>query len=364
MWAIHSETEQGPQTKVEGSGDSGKETEVAKYRVVVLGADQNDPLEHERAELKDIDCEIVAEQPQSEGEAMEAVREADAIFMRGRWGTEQVIKATRHCQILAVYAHGFDWVDTDACNEEGIILTNGMGMCSEEVSNQAVAFVLALNRRLVQANDMVKGGEWDRFALGSIAALDEQTLGIAGFGTIGRAVARKMSGWRMETLVYDPHLPAWIFNEHGVEQAQSLNELCSRSDYVVVVVPLSKETHHMFSEEQFRAMKESAYFINVCRGPVQDEKALIEALQKGWIQGAALDVFEQEPTDPNNPLLKMDNVIVAPHSAGTSVRSGWLSRKRAAQQVAAALRGEWPMGVRNPQVASSIPARPTARSSQ
>lgn len=337
---------------------------MAKYRAVVLGADQNDPLEYERAELKDIDCEVVAEQPQSEGEAMEAVREADAILLRGRWGTEQVIKATRHCQILAVYAHGFDWVDADACNEKGIILTNGMGMCSEEVSNQAVAFVLALNRRLVQANDMVKAGQWDRFALGSIAALDEQTLGIAGFGTIGRAVARKMSGWRMETLVYDPYLPAWVFNEHGVEQAQSLNELCSRSDYVVVVVPLSKETHHMFGEEQFRAMKESAYFINVCRGPVQDEKALIEALQKGWIQGAGLDVFEEEPVDPNNPLLKMDNVIVAPHSAGTSVRSGWLSRKRAAQQVAAALRGEWPMGVRNPQVASSIPARPPARSSQ
>jgi len=341
-----------------------KEIDMAKYRVVILGADESDSLEYERAELKDVDCELVAEQPQSEGEAMEAVREADAIFMRGRWGTEQVINATRHCQILAVYAHGFDWVDVDACNEKGIILTNGLGMCSEEVSNQAVAFLLALNRKLIQANDMVKGGDWDRLALRSIAALDEETLGVVGFGTIGRAIARKMSGWRMKTLVYDPYVPAWIFNEHGVEQTQTLNELCSRSDYVVVQVPLDKETHHMFGEDQFRAMKESAYFINVCRGPVHDEKALTRALQDGWIRGAGLDVFEQEPTDPNNPVLKMDNVIVAPHSAGTSVRSAWLSRKRAAQQVAAALRGEWPMAVRNPQVASRIAARPPARGSQ
>ena len=337
---------------------------MAKYRVVVVGADQSDPLEYERAELKDIDCEIVAEQPQSEGEAMEAVREADAIFMRGQWGTEQVIKATRHCQILAVYAQGFDWVDVDACTEMGIILTNGMGMCSEEVSNQAIAFLLALHRKLTKANDMMKSGVWDRQALLPIAALDEQTLGIVGFGTIGQAVARKMSGWRMETLVYDPYVPAWVFNEHGVEQAQTLNELCSRSDYVVVQVPLNEETHHMFGEEQFRAMKESAYFINVCRGGVQDEKALTRAVQEGWIAGAGLDVFEQEPTDPDNPLLKMGNVIAAPHSAGASVRSGWLSRKRAAQQVAAALRGWWPMGVQNPQVGSRIAARPPARSSQ
>ncbi|MBM3956501.1 MAG: C-terminal binding protein [Gemmatimonadetes bacterium] len=337
---------------------------MARYRVVVVGADESDPLEHERAELKDIDCEIVAEQPQSEGEAMEAVRAADAILLRTRYGTRQVIEATRHCQILAVYAHGFDWVDVDACTEKGIMLTNGMGMCSEEVSNQAIAFVLALNRKLTLANDMMKAGRWDRAALLPIAPLDEQTLGIVGFGTIGRAVARKMSGWRMETLVYDPYVHAWVFNEHGVRQAQSLNELCSRSDYVVVQVPLNKETYHMFGEEQFRAMRRTANFINVCRGPVHDEKALTRALQEGWIAGAGLDVFEQEPTDPNNPLLKMDNVIAAPHSAGASTRSAWLSRRRAAEQVAAALRGEWPMGVRNPQVASRIPPRPAARSSQ
>jgi len=337
---------------------------VAKYRVVVVGADESDPLEHERAELKDIDCELIAEDPQSEGEAMEAVREADAILLRGRWGTEQVIKTTRRCQILAVYAHGFNWVDIDACNEKGIILTNGIGMCSEEVSNQAVAFMLALNRKLVQANDMVKGGEWDRMALRPIDPLDLQTLGVVGFGTIGRAVARKMSGWRMETLVYDPYLPAWIFNEHGVEQAPTLNDLCARSDYVVVQVPLNENTHHMFGEDQFRAMKKTAYFVNVCRGSIHDEEALTKALQEGQIRGAGLDVFEQEPTDPNNPLLKMDNVIVAPHSAGTSERSAWLSRKRAAEQVAQVLRGEWPMATQNPEVASRIEPRPPARSSQ
>lgn len=338
---------------------------MAKYRVVVLGSEDSDQLEIEREELKDIDCELVYESPKSEGEAMEAVREADAIMMRVRYATEQVINATEHCQVLAVSAHGFDWVDVDALNEKGIILTNGAGMCNEEVANSAVAFTLALNRKLLPANTMVKSGEWDRMALRPIQPLDQQTAGIVGFGAIGQSIARKLGGWRMERLVYDPYAYPWVIFEHGVEQAQSLLELCERSDYVIMAVPQNKETYHMMSEEQFKAMKKSAYFINVCRGPVHDEQAVIKALQEGWIAGAGLDVLEDEPPARDNPLLKMgDNVMLAPHLAGTSERSAWLSRKRSAEQVAQALRGEWPMAVRNPEVASKIPARPLARGSR
>lgn len=329
---------------------------MARQKVVVLGPTTDDPLVHERAEMADLDIEFVQEAPKSEGEAIEAVRGADAIMMRGSWGTEQVIRAAENAQVLAVYSHGFNHIDVDTATEMGIIVTNGAGMCAEEVSNQAVTMTLALNRQLVQTtNTLRETGDWDRSQFLPIEPIDEQTLGIVGFGNIGRQVARKLGlGWRMETLVYDPYIAPWIIKEYGVEQVFDINDLCERSDYIVIVVPLNAETFHMIGEEQFDHMKSSAYFINVCRGSVTDEPALIDALEKGKIRGAGLDVFEQEPVDPKNPLLQMQNVITAPHLAGQSTRSGWLSRQRASQQVAAVLRGEWPSAGQNPEVTAKL----------
>lgn len=329
---------------------------MAEFKIVVIGS-ENDPLEIERAELAGLDVEFEQSDPQSEGEAMEAVRDADAIMMRGQWGTAQVITATEHCQVLAVDSHGFDHIDLAACTDKGMILTNGAGMCAEEVSDQAVAFIMSLYRNITKANSKMKSGEWDRDGLGPIYPLDEAVLGLVGLGNIGRAVARKMSGWRMKTLAYDPYVPPWTMKEYGIEQVADLNELFARSDYVSVQVPLNSETRHMIGTEQFDQMKETAYFINVCRGPVVDEPALITALKDGKLRGAGLDVFEQEPVDPDNPLLKMDNVIVAPHMAGSSVRSGVLARYRTSQQVAAVLRGDWPMAGQNPEVRANIPLR-------
>ena len=328
---------------------------TAKFKVLIMGIAEDDPLDYERAEMADLDVEFVRGNPESEGEAMELVRDADALMMRtSPYGTEQVIKAAAKAQVLAVYSHGFNHIDTDACNEMGIIVTNGAGMCMEEVSNQAVTMILCLNRQLVQFNDLVKGGGWrDRSAMLPIEPIDQQTLGLVGLGNIGRQVARKMfNGWRMNVVAYDPYCPPWTFHEYAVDQAFTLEELFERSDYISVQVPLNKETKHMIRMEHFKKMKPTSYFVNVCRGPVVKEADLIEALNQGLMRGAGLDVFEQEPVDPNNPLLKMDNVIVAPHSAGTSTRSAWLSRQRASQQVAAVLRGHWPMAAQNPEVAN------------
>jgi D-3-phosphoglycerate dehydrogenase len=328
---------------------------MAKQRVVVLGPTTDDPLHHERAEMADLDVEFIQEAPQSEGEAIEAVRGADAIMMRGGWGTEQVIRAADAAKVLAVYSHGFNHIDVEAATDMGIIVTNGAGMCAEEVSNQAVTMALSLNRQIVQSTLQLRDGRWDAAEFHPIEPIDEQTLGIIGFGNIGRQIARKLGqGWRMETLVYDPYVAPWIISEYGVEQVFEINELCERADYIVVIVPLNTETFHMVGAEQFDRMKKSAFFINVCRGSVADEPALIAALQDGKIRGAGLDVFEQEPVDPANPLLQMSNVITAPHLAGASTRSAWLSRQRASQQVAAVLRGEWPSAGQNPEVTSKL----------
>ncbi len=328
---------------------------MAKHKVLILGP-EDASIDAERAEMADLDVEFVQADPQSEGEAIEVVKDADAIMSRGGWGVEPVISAADRCQVFAVYSHGFNNVDVEACTRKGIILTNSAGMCAEEVSDQAMAFILALNRHVVQARKHVQDGKWDRQSF-HIEPLDTQTLGLIGFGNIARLVARKVTGWGMETLVYDPYVQPWLIKEYRAEQVFDLNELCARSDYVTVIVPLNDDTYRMVGAEQFRAMKESAYLVNVCRGPVVDEQALIEALRDGQIRGAGLDVFEQEPVDVNNPLLEMDNVIYAPHMAGGSTRSAWLSSHRAAAQVAAVLRGEWPMAAQNPQVASAITAR-------
>lgn len=335
---------------------------MAKFKVVVFGHN-NDPMTQERAELEGLDVEIVQADPKSEGEAMEIVKDADAIMGGGFWQNDRVINVADKCQVLAVYSHGFNHIDVDVCTKKGIIVTNAAGMCAEEVSNQAVAFLLALNRQIPWLNTRLKAGTWDAGPYRPKGTIDEETLGIIGFGNIGRAVARKMGGWRMKTLVYDPYIPPWIIKEYGVEQVGHKNDIFSRSDYVVVVVPLNKETYHMIGAEQFKLMKKSAFFINVCRGSVVNEPDLIKALKEKWFAAAGLDVFEKEPTDPNNPIFKLDNVIVAPHVAGSSVRSVVLSRSRAAQQVKAVLKGDWPLAGQNAEVRALIPMRRTAKSS-
>jgi D-3-phosphoglycerate dehydrogenase len=341
---------------------------VAKQKIVILTAEANPSIEYETAEFGGMDVELAVERPESEGEAIEAVRDADAIMMKSKWGTDAVIRAAEKAKVLAVYGHGFDHIDVEACNDMGIILTNAAGICAEEVSDQAIAMVLGLNRQIVRTTIRLReNGEWNREEFLPIQPIDQQVLGIVGFGNIGRRVARKMgAGWRMKTVVYDPYASPWTIEEYGVEQVFDLDELCSRSDYLVVVVPLNSETHHMIGTEQFDNMKKSSYYVNVCRGGVTDEAALISALREGKIRGAGVDVFEQEPVDPSNPLLQMDNVITSLHLAGTSTRSAWMQAARASQQVAAVLRGEWPSAAQNSEVANkhendtTIIARPTA----
>lgn len=328
---------------------------MSKHKVVILTAESETLTDIEMAEFEGLDVELAVERPESEGEAIEAVRDADAIMMKSRWGTDSVIRGAEKAKVLAVFGHGFDYIDVDACNDMGIILTNAAGICADEVSDHAVAMCLALNRQIVRTSiHLREKGGWDRSGFMPFEPIDKQVLGIVGFGNIGRRVARKMSaGWRMKTVIYDPYVEPWMVEEYGVEQIFELNELCVRADYIVVVVPLNSETQHMIGRDQFAVMKESCYYVNVCRGGVTDESAMTDALQSGSIRGAGIDVFEQEPVDPSNPLLQMDNVATSMHVAGTSTRSAWLSRERAAQQVAAVLRGEWPSATQNREVAHS-----------
>jgi D-3-phosphoglycerate dehydrogenase len=176
-----------------------------------------------------------------------------------------------------------------------------------------------------------------------------QTLGLISFGHVARATAVRARPFGLHVVAYDPYIEELTMIEYGVEPV-GLTELLQRSDIVSMHAPSTREVYHMLTDEHFRLMKPEALFINNGRGPTVDEKALIRALEEGRIAAAGLDVFEQEPPDPENPLLHMDNVILTPHVASASARMRPVSQRKAGQDVALVLTGRWPRSCVNPSV--------------
>ena len=193
-----------------------------------------------------------------------------------------------------------------------------------------------------------------------MAQITDQVLGLVSLGNIGRAVARKAQALGMTVIAYDPYVQPWIAREYRVELRPSLTDVAQNSDFVSMHTPLSNQTTKLVGADFFKAMKTSAYFVNTCRGGTVDEEALIAALQNGEIAGAGLDVFEVEPTSPDNPLFKMENVMVTPHSAGSSSRSRVASQVQVGQEAARLLSGTWPMSLVNPEVRAKIDMRTPA----
>jgi D-3-phosphoglycerate dehydrogenase len=297
-----------------------------------------------------LDVEIVSVECRNRDEALEAIREADVVMIGGFRVDAGMIAALKRARVICGFGHGFEGVDVDAATRAGILVTNAAEICHLEVANHAAALILALNRKLVQYDRAMRRGVWDRPAGRPITPLDGETLGLVGLGAIGQALARRLQPFGLRVIAYDPYVEEHPPRELGVRMIADLRALLGESDWVSVQVPLNAETRHMLGEREFRAMKRTAYFVNCCRGGVVDEAALTRALEEGWIAGAGLDVFEQEPADPANPLLRLENVIATPHAGGESTESAALSARVASRQAAAVLRGEWPNRVVNPAV--------------
>ncbi|MBI4295153.1 MAG: C-terminal binding protein, partial [Chloroflexi bacterium] len=176
-----------------------------------------------------------------------------------------------------------------------------------------------------------------------------QTLGLLGLGKSGRSLIPKAQGFGLRVIAYDPYVPAKVAKDLNVEPVD-LDQLLKESDYISIHAPSIPATHHMLGLEQFKKMKRTAYIANTARGSIIDEQALIIALREGYIAGAGLDVLETEPPDPNNPLLKMDNVIVTAHSAHNSMESRADALRIPSEEALRVLRGEWPLSMLNPAV--------------
>ena len=313
-------------------------------------------------ELVGLDYEMAVHICSSHGETIEAIKGADLIIVRGVLMPREVIDEIDTAQAILNLGHGFDRIDHNAATDRGIMVVNTAGFVTDEVSNHAIMFLLACAKKLTVLHDQARSGRWaSGISAWSMPPIDDQVLGLVGFGNIGRATVRKAKVFGLETIAYDPYVPPWIAKEYSVEIVPSLSELASRSDFVSIHIPLNVETRKLIGEPFFKAMKPKAYLINTSRGATVDEEALTRALDSGEIAGAGLDVFEQEPTPPNNPLLKMDNVLVTPHTAGNSDVSEAASLRSAGQETARILSGTWPMSLVNPEVRAKIPNRPAAR---
>ena len=325
------------------------------------GASDNELVEEQ---IQGMDYELENFACASDGETIEAMTGADIVIDAGVPLPREVIEETEGVQAILVGSHGFNHIDHEAATDQGIMLVNAAGFCTEEVSNHAIMFVLACAKKLAHLNDLVKSGKWEesRSVVLPMVPIYEQTLGLVAFGNIARATARKAQAFGINVVAYDPYCPPWIAVEYRIRLVESLEELAAESDFVSVHAPLNNETKGLLSDDFFKAMKPTAYLINTCRGPVVDEAALIAALQNGEIAGAGLDVFEDEPTNPENPLLKMDNVVVTPHSAGTSDMSRIRSGVQVGQEASRLLEGTLPMSIVNPEVRHAIDARPVATS--
>jgi D-3-phosphoglycerate dehydrogenase len=301
--------------------------------------------------LGPLGAEIVEVPPGTEEEFVKAARDADALYAKGRRITKGMIDGLERCKVIALGSVGVDSVDVAAATARGIPVTNVPDTFIEEVADHAMMLVLATFRRLVVQDRLVRGGRWGegRPMLLRYPRLMGQTLGLIAFGHVARAVAIRARAFGVHMLAYDPYVEELVMSQYGVEPA-SLTELLRRSDIVSMHAPSTPDAYHLLTEEHFRLMKPSALFINTGRGPTVDESALIKALQEGWIAGAGLDVLEQEPPLPANPLLGMDNVILTAHVASASARFDPARLRRVGHEIALVLSGRWPRSCVNPSV--------------
>ena len=319
---------------------------MTRPKVVITDFDYGD-LDVERPILEAAGARVVGLQAKSEADLFEEARDCDAIMDQyARVGAETIARMER-CRVIARYGIGVDIVDVEAATRKGILVTNVRDYCTDEVADHAIALWLALTRKLFQYNAATHKGVW-RWQTGRpIHRIQDRTMGVVSFGRIGRAIARRARGFGVELIAYDPYIADGVAEAEGVRRVDK-DEILVRSDYLMMQVPATPETHHFLGEEEFERVKEGVIIVNTGRGPTIDNSALCRALKAGRVGGAGLDDPEEEPAkrkawDPAaNPLFSLDNVIVTSHVAYYSEESIRLARETAASEVARVLRGERP----------------------
>jgi len=284
---------------------------------------------------------------------IEKVRNIDAIVSLLSDEIDAVVLgAAPRLKVVAQMAVGFDNIDMREATKRGICVTNTPEVLTETTADFAWALLMAVARRIVEADRYVRTGKWKVSWHPSMLLgrdVHDATMGIVGAGRIGSAVAKRAKGFNMKILYYDVVPRPELEKELGAKNVD-LDTLFKESDFISIHVPLTKQTYYMINEEKLRLMKKTAYLINNSRGSVMDEKALYRALKEEWIAGAGLDVFEREPTQLDNPLLMLDNVVVAPHISSSSHETRSRMAEMVAENLIAFFEGRIPPNLVNPEV--------------
>ena len=258
-----------------------------------------------------VEWEFLAEDTRELGAAQ--VRGFDALLVLAPRITAATLAGNERLVVLARFGVGYDSVDVAACTQSGVLLTITPDGVRRPVATSLITFVLALAHKLLVKDRLTRAGRWSERTAHMGLGLTGRVLGLIGLGSIGREAARLARPFDLRVLAHDPYVPAAEAVAVGATLVD-LPELLRTADFVGLTCALTAETRHLIDAERLACMKPTAYLINVARGPIVDQAALTAALRAGRIQGAALDVFEQEPVDPDDPILRLDNVIVTPHA--------------------------------------------------
>ena len=328
-------------------------------RPQIVNVDCNFTYDLERQQIEAAGADLVLRKARTEEEIIAACQQAAIILFENTETplTARVISALPACRAIVRYGVGVDSIDLAAATQHGVVVANAADFCTEEVSDHAVALILAGVRRIAYFDRKIRGGSWQGYdpnlALRRVGSL---TLGLLGWGRIAQAVARKMAGFQMRILVADPYVRS--LPSGSPVQLVSKEQLLRDADLLSLHLPLNMETRHVINESALQLMKPSALLINTSRGGVVDESALVRALQEKRLSGAALDVFEVEPLPATSPLRVMEQVTLTPHHAASSQYAMQHLHRTVADSVDALLHGFSPPFVINHTVVPRVALRP------
>jgi D-3-phosphoglycerate dehydrogenase / 2-oxoglutarate reductase len=290
-----------------------------KYKVLISAPHLQPHIKDYMHIFRENDIEVVVPEVRerlSESELLNLMDDIDGVIAGDDKFTEKVLRSSPKLRVISKWGTGIDSMDKEAAKKLGIVIRNIPGAFNEPVGDHVMAFILSFARRIPWINDQMHDGKWQTVQCMSLMG---KTLGVIGVQNTGKAVLQRGRGFQMKLLGHDvAKMPKEFIEETGVTMVDK-KTLLKESDFVSLNCNLNPTSYHIMGKEEFAMMKPTAYFINAARGPLVDEPALIEALEKGQIAGAGLDVFEEEPLPLDNPLLKMENVLLSPHNANSSL---------------------------------------------
>lgn len=329
------------------------------YRVVLIDYDEAlfAPVGFEADMLAQVGAHWETHQLRTPEAVLEVARDADVIVIQTLRPllTREVLDRLPRCRCTIRAGAGYDSIDYRAATELGIMVCNTPTYCTDDVADHAVALMLAAVRHVPRLDAAMRRGHYARKLARPTRRVAGTTLGIIGLGPIGRTTARRVRGWDMTVLAYDPYVGPEKAGPLGVTMV-SLEELLRRSDFISIHCPLTDETHHLLSFEQFAMAKEGLILVNTARGPIVQEEALVAALEEGRVWAAGLDVTEQEPLPADSPLYRFDNVILTPHIAANSPEAREDLYRLVCEVSSDVVQGRIPPFVVNPEVLDHLRA--------